>query len=94
MKRIILLIVVATFVDFDCFEIPDEVSIGGMLLAPLCALLVPVLHSDTVIAQARARQAAAEAAEHEPQDLAGHLGRIVDEIVAEGRLGTCAPRKA
>ncbi|HVS17483.1 MAG TPA: prepilin peptidase [Planctomycetota bacterium] len=44
-------LLVATFVDFDCFEIPDEVSIGGMLLAPLCALAVPALHQSTVLAQ-------------------------------------------
>lgn len=44
-------LLVATFVDFDCFEIPDEVSIGGMLLAPLCALAVPALHRDTALAR-------------------------------------------
>jgi leader peptidase (prepilin peptidase)/N-methyltransferase len=44
-------IVVATFVDFDFFEIPDEISIGGMFLAPLCAAAVPALHSDTWIAR-------------------------------------------
>lgn len=37
-------LIVATFVDFDCFEIPDEVSIGGMVLAPLASFLVPSLH--------------------------------------------------
>jgi leader peptidase (prepilin peptidase)/N-methyltransferase len=44
-------LVVATFVDFDCFEIPDEVSIGGMVLAPIAALALPALHSDTRLAQ-------------------------------------------
>lgn len=44
-------LLVATFVDFDCFEIPDEVSIGGMLLAPLCALAVPALHEATLLAR-------------------------------------------
>ena len=33
--------------DFDCFEIPDEVSIGGMILAPIFALLIPELHAET-----------------------------------------------
>lgn len=37
----------ATFVDFDRFEIPDEVSIGGMVLAPICSLLLPELHEAT-----------------------------------------------
>jgi leader peptidase (prepilin peptidase)/N-methyltransferase len=45
-------LIVATFVDFDCFEIPDEVSIGGMLLAPVASLLVPSLHSDSLVARA------------------------------------------
>ncbi len=43
-------LVVATFVDFDHFEIPDEVSIGGMLLAPVASFLVPALHESTWIA--------------------------------------------
>lgn len=44
-------LIVATFVDFDCYEIPDEISIGGMLVAPVVALLVPELHRDTWLAQ-------------------------------------------
>ncbi|HED65265.1 MAG TPA: prepilin peptidase [Planctomycetes bacterium] len=43
-------LVVATFVDFDHFEIPDEVSIGGMLLAPIASFLVPTLHANTALA--------------------------------------------
>jgi leader peptidase (prepilin peptidase)/N-methyltransferase len=44
-------LLVATAVDFDRFEIPDEVSIGGILLAPVASLLVPELHAHTWIAQ-------------------------------------------
>ncbi len=44
-------LIVATFVDFACFEIPDQVSIGGMILAPIAALAVPRLHEHTWIAQ-------------------------------------------
>jgi leader peptidase (prepilin peptidase)/N-methyltransferase len=44
-------LVVATFVDFEFFEIPDEVSIGGMLLAPLCSLLFPALHDESALAR-------------------------------------------
>lgn len=43
-------LLVATMVDFDCFQIPDEVSIGGMVLAPILVLLVPALHADTYVA--------------------------------------------
>lgn len=43
-------LVVATFVDFACFEIPDEVSIGGMVLAPIASFLVPDLHAGSPIA--------------------------------------------
>ncbi|QDU68782.1 prepilin peptidase [Engelhardtia mirabilis] len=44
-------LVVATFVDFDFFEIPDEVSIGGMVLGPLASLAFPALHAQTWLAQ-------------------------------------------
>ncbi len=44
-------LVVATFVDFACFEIPDEISIGGIVLAPILAFLVPELHAETWVAQ-------------------------------------------
>lgn len=44
-------LLVATFVDFDRFEIPDEVSIGGIVLAPIAALAVPELHAGTWVAQ-------------------------------------------
>jgi leader peptidase (prepilin peptidase)/N-methyltransferase len=44
-------LLVATFVDFDHFEIPDEVSIGGMVLAPIASFLVPELHTATWLAR-------------------------------------------
>jgi leader peptidase (prepilin peptidase)/N-methyltransferase len=43
-------LVVASAVDFDRFEIPDEISIGGIVLAPICAALVPELHARTWVA--------------------------------------------
>ena len=43
-------LVVATFVDFDCMEIPDSVSIGGMVVGPLLCLLVPELHASSWLA--------------------------------------------
>lgn len=43
-------LVVATFVDFACYQIPDEVSKGGMWLAPLATLLVPDLHATSWVA--------------------------------------------
>ena len=52
-------LVVATFVDFDYFEIPDEVSIGGMVVAPIASLLVPALHRDTRVALAFSEAGAA-----------------------------------
>jgi leader peptidase (prepilin peptidase)/N-methyltransferase len=44
-------LLVATAVDFDRFEIPDEVSIGGIVAAPIASLLVPDLHAATWIAR-------------------------------------------
>lgn len=41
----------ASFVDLDCFEIPDSISIGGMILAPVAAGLIPQLHANTWVAQ-------------------------------------------
>ncbi len=43
-------LIVATFVDFELFEIPDEVSIGGMVVAPLVSFLTPALHADSPLA--------------------------------------------
>lgn len=43
-------LIVATFVDFELYEIPDEVSIGGMLAAPVLSFLVPALHADSRLA--------------------------------------------
>ncbi|MEQ1892255.1 MAG: prepilin peptidase [Planctomycetota bacterium] len=44
-------LVVASGVDFDRFEIPDEISIGGMVLAPVCSFLLPELHAATWLAR-------------------------------------------
>lgn len=43
-------LIVATFVDFEHFEIPDEISIGGMVAAPILSFLVPALHRETALA--------------------------------------------
>lgn len=43
-------LVMATFVDLDCFEIPDSVSKGGMVLGPLLALAVPQLFATSPLA--------------------------------------------
>lgn len=48
-------LVVATFVDFELREIPDQISIGGMFVAPLVSLCVPDLHSATSVALAVSR---------------------------------------
>lgn len=47
---VISALLTAAFVDLDCFEIPDSVSIGGMVLAPVAALAAPALHADTWLA--------------------------------------------
>jgi leader peptidase (prepilin peptidase)/N-methyltransferase len=43
-------LVAATFVDLDCMEIPDSVSIGGMVVGPLVSLAVPELHAESWLA--------------------------------------------
>ncbi len=72
-------LVVASAVDFDRFEIPDEVSIGGMLLAPLCAALVPELHAHTWVAR--------ELSENQTVDRVGAiLGALAGIAVGGGSL--------
>ena len=44
--------VVATFIDFEHFIIPDEITIGGMVAGVLCSLAVPQLHGTGSVALA------------------------------------------
>jgi leader peptidase (prepilin peptidase)/N-methyltransferase len=37
-------LIVATFIDFEHFIIPDEITIGGVVTGLLCSVLVPRLH--------------------------------------------------
>jgi leader peptidase (prepilin peptidase)/N-methyltransferase len=37
-------LIVATFIDFEHYIIPDEITIGGMVAGFLCSFLVPSLH--------------------------------------------------
>lgn len=48
-------LIVATFVDFELYEIPDEISIGGMVVAPVASFLAPALHSDSWLAHELSR---------------------------------------
>lgn len=40
--------IVATFIDFEHFIIPDEITIGGMVVGFLCSFAVPALHGEKV----------------------------------------------
>jgi len=72
-------LLVASAVDFDRFEIPDQVSIGGMVLAPICSFLVPALHESTWIAR--------EFSDHAPVDRVGAaLGSLAGIAVGGGSL--------
>ena len=48
MTLFVAALVVASFIDWDLRIIPDEITIGGMIVAPLAALAVPELHSRPV----------------------------------------------
>lgn len=39
--------IAATFIDFEHFIIPDEITIGGMVVGFLCSFLFPLLHGKT-----------------------------------------------
>ncbi len=38
--------VVATFIDFEHFIIPDEITLGGIVVGFICSAIVPALHPD------------------------------------------------
>ena len=42
-------LIVATFIDFEHFIIPDEITIGGMVLGFLCSFLLPSLHHEVSV---------------------------------------------
>jgi len=39
-------LIAATFIDFEHFIIPDEITIGGMVVGFLCSFLLPALHRE------------------------------------------------
>lgn len=64
-------LVVATFVDFERYEIPDQVSIGGMWAAPAVSFLLPALHSSGLVAVALAPGGAVDGVASLSECLAG-----------------------
>jgi leader peptidase (prepilin peptidase)/N-methyltransferase len=40
-------LVVATFIDFEHFIIPDEITLGGMVVGAVISALVPIMHGVT-----------------------------------------------
>jgi leader peptidase (prepilin peptidase)/N-methyltransferase len=42
-------LIVATFIDFEHFIIPDEITIGGMVLGFICSFLLPSLHQQSAV---------------------------------------------
>jgi len=41
--------IVATFIDFEHFIIPDEITIGGMVVGFICSVLLPALHQQNSV---------------------------------------------
>src|ERR1019366_1967839 len=41
-------LITATFIDFEHFIIPDEITVGGMVLGFVCSFLLPSLHGGGV----------------------------------------------
>lgn len=37
-------LITATFIDFEHYIIPDEITIGGMFVGVVCSFIVPILH--------------------------------------------------
>jgi leader peptidase (prepilin peptidase) / N-methyltransferase len=45
-------LIVATFIDFEHFIIPDELTIGGVVAGFVCSFLLPSLHDQTLLGDA------------------------------------------
>ncbi len=45
-------LIAATFIDFEHFIIPDEITIGGMVAGFVCSFLLPSLHQQTSLSGA------------------------------------------
>ena len=43
--------IVATFIDFEHFIIPDEITLGGIIVGFICSFFVPELHHATQLSQ-------------------------------------------
>src|SRR5215467_5278963 len=44
-------LIAATFIDFEHFIIPDEITIGGMVVGFICSFFVPALHHVVAVDQ-------------------------------------------
>ncbi len=44
-------LIAATFIDFEHFIIPDEITIGGIVAGVFCSVLVPRLHGEETLAR-------------------------------------------
>jgi leader peptidase (prepilin peptidase) / N-methyltransferase len=44
-------LIVATFIDLEHLIIPDEITIGGMVVGFICSFLVPALHDESSLAE-------------------------------------------
>jgi leader peptidase (prepilin peptidase) / N-methyltransferase len=42
-------LIVATFIDFEHFIIPDEITVGGIVVGFICSFLLPSLHDEPVL---------------------------------------------
>lgn len=47
---LVSILTVVTFIDFEFRIIPDEISISGMILAPLISLIFPSIHTEMIFA--------------------------------------------
>jgi leader peptidase (prepilin peptidase)/N-methyltransferase len=45
-------LITATFIDFEHFIIPDEITVGGMVVGFVCSFLLPSLHGQTSLSGA------------------------------------------
>jgi leader peptidase (prepilin peptidase)/N-methyltransferase len=44
-------LIVATFIDFEHFIIPDEITVGGIVVGFICSFLLPSLHDEAALSR-------------------------------------------
>ena len=80
-------LIVASFIDIDLRILPDEITLGGMMIMPLIAVLVPGLHTRPADAFVWSLMTAVDPYLQELSSGGASLAATVATVVIAGALG-------